>query len=96
MSVIALHDDLTFATVAELSTHIHEMLETGGDHCVVDLAQVHRADSAGLAFLLELMRHADSHGQSIRFQNIPKQFVRLATFCGVDNLLPINGEHING
>lgn len=96
MSVITLKNDLCFSTVTALVKEISDLLHHGGEPCIVDLSQVHRTDSAGLAFLLEFMRQAQSRGQPISFQHIPKQLMHLAEFSRVDALLPIQTEPMHG
>ena len=53
----------------------------------VDLADVNRADSAGVALLIEWQRLAQKKNKSISFSNIPSQMMAIARLCGVDELL---------
>lgn len=55
---------------------------------VVDLKEVERIDSAGLALLVHWLRESRRRGVSIRFQNIPGRMLALARVCGLDRLLP--------
>jgi len=56
----------------------------------VDLQDVQRADSAGVALLVEWQRTARQQQQDIRFQNIPSQMLAIARLSGVDELLALN------
>jgi phospholipid transport system transporter-binding protein len=65
-----------------------------GDHAFrglsaveVDLAQVTRADSAGLALLLEWVLAARQAGTAIRYRNVPASLVSLADIGEVAELL---------
>ncbi|WP_273456402.1 STAS domain-containing protein [Nevskia ramosa] len=53
----------------------------------LDLAGVTRADSAGLALLLELTRRAQALGKPLQLRNPPAQLVELSRFFGLDTLL---------
>lgn len=61
-----------------------------GAELVVDLAGVHRIDSAGLALLVEWLRQAQRKGISIRFKNIPARILAIAAICGLEQILPAN------
>jgi phospholipid transport system transporter-binding protein len=76
--------ELTFETVPAL---YHESLGwfAGTSELTLDLAQVTRADSAGLALLIEWLRGGEKAGCRVRLANIPQQ---------VQNLIRING--LNG
>lgn len=60
-----------------------------GDHpsLVLDLGQVTRADSAGVALLIEWMREARLRSKQIHFENIPEQMLAIARAGNVDHLL---------
>jgi len=59
------------------------------DDIVIDLQDVERADSAGVALLIEWRRMAQQQQQTIRFQNIPSQMLAIARLSGVDELLAL-------
>ncbi|MBA1146094.1 STAS domain-containing protein [Ectothiorhodospiraceae bacterium WFHF3C12] len=54
----------------------------------IDLGQVERADSAGLALLIDWTRRARDNGQDIRFTNLPDQMLAIARVSGLDTMLP--------
>lgn len=56
----------------------------------VDLKGVTRADSAGLALLLEWLRRAERNGCDISFVNVPEQLMSIARVCGLDEILPLS------
>lgn len=53
----------------------------------VDLARVTRADSAGLALLLEWSVSAAAAGRSLRYRNVPPAIASLAGISDVAELL---------
>ena len=67
------------------------LLQGGGDGDIrVDLQGVERADSAGVALLIDWQRVAQRQQRSIHFQNIPTQMLAIARLCGVDELLSLS------
>jgi phospholipid transport system transporter-binding protein len=59
----------------------------GDGRLTIDLAQVTRSDSTGVALLLEWMRMAARANREIHFANLPVQMRAIAEVCGVDHLL---------
>jgi phospholipid transport system transporter-binding protein len=55
----------------------------------VDLRGVCRANSAGLALLLEWLELAQERGISLRFRNLPESLARLASITNLTGLLPV-------
>lgn len=56
----------------------------------IDLGGVRRANSAGLALLLEWVALAKGHGISLRLLNPPESLMRLAAVTNVTELLPVD------
>ena len=81
-----LSGDLTFATVAGL-VDLPDFRSQHGDIIRVDLAGVTRAESAGLALLLEWQRVAEEQGLSIAYVNMPVQMQSMAAVCGLEEIL---------
>ena len=55
----------------------------------VDLGEVSRADSAGLALLVEWMRMAAAQATPIRFSHLPPQLLAIARAGELEGLLPL-------
>ncbi len=55
----------------------------------VDLRGVERADSAGVALLVDWMRRAREAQRDIRFLNMPSQMLNIARVSGLDAILPL-------
>ena len=83
--------ELTFATVTELLGKSRRLFAEAGKHIEVELGAVERADSAGLALLIEWMRIASSHGAGITFCHLPEQMRAIAVASDLDSLLPMAG-----
>ena len=52
----------------------------------IDLGGVTRADSAGLALIVEWVKEARQRGGDVKFINVPQQLLALATACGLKAL----------
>jgi phospholipid transport system transporter-binding protein len=55
----------------------------------VDLSQVSKADTAGLAWLFYLVEQAEKHTCELSFSHLPLKLTKLITLSGVDGLLPL-------
>ncbi len=53
----------------------------------IDLGEVNRSDSAGVALLVEWLRQARSHGQEFRLFNIPTQMQAIIEVTDLEELL---------
>lgn len=80
--------ELSMATVPALLAQ-NSLRDIRGD-IIIDLKNVERADSAGVALLIEWQRAARQQQQTILFQNIPSQMLAIARLSGVDELLSLN------
>ncbi len=87
-----LSGELTFATVGALLTEFTQKLSSFSKERqegiqtppkVLDLCDITRTDSAGLALLIELRRQ----NAPMTFCNIPAQMHNLATLSGVQDML---------
>jgi phospholipid transport system transporter-binding protein len=77
---------LTFETVPDLHRNSASWFEGAGE-LILDLAQVERADSAGLALLIEWLRRAQIANRTLRFTNIPVQVQTLIRINGLQDAL---------
>jgi phospholipid transport system transporter-binding protein len=78
--------DLSFATVADASKAM-ERLFTQGGRFRFDLAGVGRADSAGVALLLEWLRQARDANAALHYVHLPEPLRAIARVSGVEALL---------
>jgi phospholipid transport system transporter-binding protein len=56
----------------------------------VDLGGVIRADSAGVALLLEWIRDAEQAGAKLQFTNAPAQMRAIIDFCALGDVIPLD------
>ena len=89
----AIAGELSFATVLKALDGARGALAAGPNTAStafeVDLSGVTRADSAGLALLLELSREARAAGRELKCLGAPEQLRRLAGFFGVTEVLAL-------
>jgi phospholipid transport system transporter-binding protein len=80
--------DLSFKNVPALVSKSQDYFKNNNS-LNVDLAGVSRADSAGVALLVEWQRQAYKQKKSICFLNTPSQMLAIARLSGVDELLSL-------
>lgn len=82
----AILGDLSFQTVV---VALEESKELFSEHSIIelDLEGVKRADSAGLALMLEWVNWARNSAREVRFRNIPEQIVSIAQISEVEDML---------
>lgn len=80
--------ELNFDTVTGWLERADALVSAGQ----VDLSGVSRADSAGLALLLELKRRSQAAGRALRIVGANAQVLGLARFFGLEQILDFEGE----
>ena len=85
----SLSGELNFAKTPQALVQASAALNTSdaASPLVLDLSGVTRADSAGLALLLELTRVVKARGGTLQIEKSPPQLRKLAEFFGLDELL---------
>jgi phospholipid transport system transporter-binding protein len=81
---------LTFDTVPGLFQTSRAWF-TGEGELFIDLSRVARADSAGLALLIEWLRRAKAANRPLRFTGMPAQVQTLIRVNGLADALPNHG-----
>jgi phospholipid transport system transporter-binding protein len=79
--------ELTFQTVPDFLARSGAWLGGTDDVATIDLRAVTRADSAGVALLLEWLRLARGGGREVRFANVPEQLRHLIQVNGLTEIL---------
>lgn len=83
-----LEGDLLFDTIKSYQTTFSAALKANQQTPFsVDLSGVNRCDSAGLAFLIDMVCHFKQHGNQYEFEGLSSNLLSLAKFYEVDNLL---------
>ena len=75
--------NLTFASIDKQTLQSFKFLK-GIDRICIDLAKVETTDSAGLALMIEWIRHSRMIRAQLSFKNIPGQLMALAKLSGFD------------
>ena len=77
---------LDFSTVSALLTQIHTL--SGLDkEMTLDFSGLERANSAGLALLMELLADAKKRNRVVHFKGIPEKLIDLARMSNIEHLL---------
>lgn len=82
----AIRGDLTFKTAA-IALEESKSLFADYSSLDIDLRGINRADSAGLALMLEWVNWARNNVREIRFRNMPAQIHSIAQISEVEDML---------
>jgi phospholipid transport system transporter-binding protein len=85
--VLAVGGVLTFDTVPDVYAASVDWLGDATGPVTIDLAEVQKADSAGLALLIEWLQRAGAAGRELRFSNVPLQVRSLTRVSGLSEVL---------
>lgn len=88
---LEIHGELSFNSVPLIWKQCCERLSEHNE-LDIDLSQVERSDSAGLALLVECLRQAHRSGKTLRFFNIPAQLLAIARVSSLDKVLPLQRD----
>jgi phospholipid transport system transporter-binding protein len=75
--------NLTFFTLNKKTIKSFDFLNATKNVCI-DLEKVTTADSAGLALIIEWIKHSKLHSTKLTFKNIPQQLLTLAKLSNLD------------
>jgi len=81
--------ELTRKTVSQISKKSIKHL-VAQQSIMLDLQQVTRIDTAGLAWLFYLLEQASTTSCRLSFCNVPAKLNKLISLSGVDGFLPIS------
>jgi phospholipid transport system transporter-binding protein len=89
---IVVTGELTFATARDARELGVLVLESSrAERLVIDCAAVSRADSAGLAVLLDWLAWGRRHSRPMALENLPPSLIAIARISEVDGLLTATG-----
>ena len=89
---VVVSGELTFATARDARQLGVLVLESSrAERIVIDCAGVTRADSAGLAVLLEWLAWSRRKNRPVSFESLPASLVAIARISEVDGLLTAAG-----
>lgn len=85
-----LKGQLNFKTVPQLwSENRASLFSDEAETLELDLSQLGRSDSSGLALLVEWYREAGLQNKKIVFFNLPSQMYDIARISGLNEILPL-------
>ncbi|MDA0998413.1 MAG: STAS domain-containing protein [Proteobacteria bacterium] len=85
MELVRIPGDIDFRRVPATRRLLLERL-IGGDGLIVDMSDVHRIDSAGLAGLVEVVQAARVSGRSFRLARVQGGVARMIKFARLDQV----------
>lgn len=83
--------ELTLKTVPEAAKKGLNLFDKAEREIYIDLQDVSRTDSAGLALLVAWVRYAKEKNKTLQFLNIPAQMLSIARISSLDEILPLEG-----
>jgi phospholipid transport system transporter-binding protein len=86
---VAVAGPLTFDTVPQAFRLSAVWLQQPARSLTLNLSGVSRADSAGLALLVEWLRLAKTQGHTLAFTHVPEQMRSLIRVNGLDKVLGV-------
>lgn len=87
--VLKVTGEMNKVTVPQLVRDSRSYMSQISGDIVVDLSAVERADSSGLAMLIEWMRMAKKSQRNIQYKNVPTQLMEIAGVSGLQDILPL-------
>jgi len=85
-----LSGELTMQNVPQVARDSEAMVNAMSGEVVIVLSEVSRADSAGLAMLIDWLRIAKQRQFSLKFEALPGQLMQIARISELDHILPLN------
>ena len=85
----ALSGELTMKNVPQVALETAPMIAGMSGEVSIDLSRISRADSAGLALLIDWLRIARREKVTLRFERLPDQLMQIAQVCELHSILPI-------
>ncbi len=86
---LAIEGELSKVTVPTIWRETKGLVQAATQNLVIDLKEVTRTDSAGLAMLLELMTLARKKELQIHFRNLPAQLWTIAKISDLEGIIPL-------
>lgn len=90
---VSVHGCLDQATLAKDFWQVinakERALLSDNQRCSIDLSDVERVDSAGLAWLINAIRDGKQQGIDVSLLDLPEKLRKLAKISGVDSFLPV-------
>lgn len=82
--------EISFSTAGVLYRQSQKLFTSG--KMLIDLSQVSRADSAGVALLIEWLRMARRQNTTVYYENVPAQILSMVQVTGLQHVLPMENQ----
>ena len=89
---VQISGEMTFSSTPNLYRELENHFQSEGTDLAIDLREVDRADSSGLALLLEWQAMANQRERKLQITNAPDDLLSLARLCEADTLLDMSGR----
>jgi phospholipid transport system transporter-binding protein len=89
---VHLSGELTFASTPLIYRELVQQFQSTGEGIAVDLDEIERTDSSGLALLLEWQAMANRQNRTLQIRNAPDDLMQLAKLCEADKLLSLSAR----
>lgn len=86
--ILCVQGDLDVYSVADAIKQGNKLIKSKRSIEVIDMCDVKKIDSAGLAFIIEIMKTAKKYKKNIQFKNIPARMRTVAEVYGLSQILP--------
>ncbi|MBI3899972.1 MAG: STAS domain-containing protein [Gammaproteobacteria bacterium] len=90
--VIAVAGELTFNTVPDVFQQSGGWFAKANGPVTIDLSELRRTDSAGLALMLEWLNCARAAGRELKLVHVPEQMRSLIRLSGLNQALGVNSH----
>ena len=81
--------ELTLITAGNALALLTDWVMSSQSILTLDLAEVTRSDSAGVAILIHCLRLAKQQNKQMTFYHVPEQMMAIGSASGVNEILPI-------
>jgi phospholipid transport system transporter-binding protein len=88
----AVSGELNMQTVPAVARTAAGFLQDCRGDVTIDLSAVSRADSAGLALMVDWLRLARRYQFTLQFKNLPEQLLRIAKVSELHEILPVQNH----
>ena len=79
--------DLTFDNIQSQQVMLFKSIEEAPTHFTVDLSEMVKIDSAGLALMIEGIKRTNKLGKHMQYCNLPEICKKLVAFYDLDSVL---------
>lgn len=87
--IYQLKGSMTLDTVMEAWPGLPALWGTSAQPVELDFSQVCKIDTAGLAWIIQLLKQARPYKSGLKFKNVPDSLIKLAKISDLEGVLPL-------